>query len=56
MATSSVDAKYQQKEAHREGTLYGYYGNVEFYNVSIVVERMRSTKKMKKIKPIFLTS
>ena len=48
--------KAVRRGPHREGTLYGYYGNVEFYNVSIVVERMRSTKKMKKIKPIFLRS
>jgi hypothetical protein len=33
---------------HREGILYKYYGNVEFYNVSIVVECMCSTKKNEK--------
>jgi hypothetical protein len=36
--------------AHREATLYGSYCNVEFYNVSIVIGSMLSTKKMKKIR------
>jgi hypothetical protein len=30
---------------HRDATFYGLYRNVEFYNVSIVIGSMLSTKK-----------